>query len=640
MGDSAALAHLHFGRDDAETDITSGLLREGFLPTAAYQAALAGQKSLIIGRKGSGKSAICRWLALEQGHGYAATVVTPDDAAGDEIRRFELQGVNPGTAKSLVWRYVFAIQAARHLVACAPSRPHRRPHSVRALRQFLSANGETQDRGLYERLITGIHGLKTSLSLEAFGVKAALDVQGMSEGAHAARQLGIVESGVAQALADLADQPRFAANDHLPLLLLVDQLEQVWSNDPESDNAIVGLLLASKHVGSIYNGRVRCVLFIRSDIYDALEFPDGDKFRGDEMRIDWSVGRLAELVLARARASLGEPVTGPVLWGELFPAVVGNEPMPMYIFARTLRRPRDVIQLLNCSRDTAERNQHDQIDESDMKEAMLEFSRWKLQDLSREYLVNYPFLDRLYLMFQNTGYIVMRAALKKRFESLAPALHDRFREYRDVLTPEYAIEILYRVGFIGVRRGTYVVYADRQQLTVQPHEDEFHVHPCFRPALNADEPTGLPYAPSPGQAHIVTSADNVGQMVVGRDSYARPSLAGRLFSAVERSADRILSAAGSAGMPPAVTADITKKITKVMLDTRAQRQRTLGGGQVDAIGYLYESATYLDTLVSELIRNELAVGRPAQIFVRTIQEEANRLRGEASGRRSDRNVNL
>lgn len=635
MGNSAALARLHFGRDDAETDITSGLLREGFLPTAAYQAALAGQKSLIIGRKGSGKSAICRWLALEQGHGYAATVVTPDDAAGDEIRRFELQGVNPGTAKSLVWRYVFAVQAARHLVACAPSRPHRRPHSIRALRQFLGANGETQDRGLYERLVTGIHGLKTSLSLEAFGVKAALDVQGMSEGAHATRQLGIVESGVVEALIDLVAAPRFAANDHLPLVLLVDQLEQVWSNDPESDDAVIGLLLASKHVGSIYNGRIRCVLFIRSDIYDALEFPDGDKFRGDEMRIDWSADRLEELALARARASLGEPVTGSVLWGDLFPTAVGNELMPRYVFARTLPRPRDVIQLLNCSRDTAERNQHDQISESDMGQAMLEFSRWKLQDLSREYLVNYPFLDRLYLMFQNTGYIVMRAALKKRFESLAPALHDRFREYRDVLTPEYVIDILYRVGFIGVRRGTDVVYADRQQLPVQPHENEFHVHPCFRPALNADEPTGLPYAPPPGQTNIVVSAVNVGQIVAGRNVYVRPSLGDRLFNAVERSAERILGAVGSAGLPQAVTADITKKITRVMHDTRTQREHLLGGDQVDAIGYLYESAVYLDTLASELIQNELAGGRSAQIFVRTVQGEASRLRDEASGRRSD-----
>jgi hypothetical protein len=90
---------------------------------------------------------------------------------------------------------------------------------------------------------------------------------------------------------------------------------------------------------------------------------------------------------------------------------------------------------------------------------------------------------------------------------------------------------------------------------------------------------------------------------------------------------------GPAKLPQAVTADIAKKIIRVLHDTRTQRQRMLDGDQVDAIGYLYKSSVYLDTLASELIRNELAAGRSAQIFVRTVQEEARRLRVEASGSR-------
>ena len=54
---------------------------------------------------------------LQAGTRAGGTVlVAPDDAAGDELRRFELQGLNLQTAKSLIWRYVFAVQAAQYLV--------------------------------------------------------------------------------------------------------------------------------------------------------------------------------------------------------------------------------------------------------------------------------------------------------------------------------------------------------------------------------------------------------------------------------------------------------------------------------------------------------------------------------------------
>ena len=122
------LVRLYFGRDDAEHDLTDGLLREGFLSTEAYEEALSGRKTLVIGRKGSGKSAICMRLSMGGVRRGATILVTPDDAAGSEIRRFELQGLTNETAKSIVWRYVFAVQIARYITAM------QRPNTVAACR--------------------------------------------------------------------------------------------------------------------------------------------------------------------------------------------------------------------------------------------------------------------------------------------------------------------------------------------------------------------------------------------------------------------------------------------------------------------------------------------------------------------------
>lgn len=127
--------------------MTEGLLlRGGFLPNAAYRAALSGRKMLIIGRKGSGKSAICMQLSADGGQHAGTVLVTPDETAGEEIRRFELQGLPGDSAKSLIWRYLFAVHAARHLVTHAKDAHRRKPDSVKALARFLKQNGESAGR--------------------------------------------------------------------------------------------------------------------------------------------------------------------------------------------------------------------------------------------------------------------------------------------------------------------------------------------------------------------------------------------------------------------------------------------------------------------------------------------------------------
>ncbi|WP_443071821.1 hypothetical protein [Streptomyces sp. NBC_01477] len=105
MADGSVLANLHFGREDAERDVTEGLLpRGGFPPNAAYRAAVTGRKMLIIGRKGSGKSAVCMQLMADSAYTSGKILVTPDETAGEEIRRFELQGLPGDSAKALIWR--------------------------------------------------------------------------------------------------------------------------------------------------------------------------------------------------------------------------------------------------------------------------------------------------------------------------------------------------------------------------------------------------------------------------------------------------------------------------------------------------------------------------------------------------------
>lgn len=56
------LSKIDLGKDEAEQDQR---LQEYFLKTSNYMNALAGTKTIVIGRKGSGKSAIFALMQVE-----------------------------------------------------------------------------------------------------------------------------------------------------------------------------------------------------------------------------------------------------------------------------------------------------------------------------------------------------------------------------------------------------------------------------------------------------------------------------------------------------------------------------------------------------------------------------------------------
>ncbi|UIX31727.1 P-loop ATPase, Sll1717 family [Streptomyces sp. GQFP] len=623
MADGSVLADLHFGREDAERDVTEGLLlRGGFLPNAAYRAAVSGRKMLIIGRKGAGKSAICMQLMADSAHTTGKILVTPDETAGEEIRRFELQGLPGDSAKALIWRYVFAVHAARHVVAHAKDAHGRRPDSVKALVRFLKQNDELPGERLGDRLAQGAKGLQTSLALEAFGIKAGVDLaQSPSEGARAARQLEVVEQGVAKAVADLGCDAA-----HGPLLLMVDQLEQVWSAEPDSNSMVIGLLLAAKHAASLYGRFVRFLLFLRSDIYDSLSFGEGDKFHGDELRITWTEQALRDLALARARASAEEDLSIEELWREIFPPTIRDEETATYLFSRCLLRPRDAIQFLNLCQETAWLiHGRDRITEADVLQASRQFSAWKLKDLTLEYLVAHPFLKHLFPLFQNSGYVVTRPVLASRFEAAVETLHRLFPAYADVLTLSGVVDILYGVGFLGVRRGNDVVFAGGDELPVQPHETEFQVHPCFREALGATSAIDLRrYEPQLAQARIASGyihADALAASSFNRDD--------RLLREAGRSCHSILAQVGRAlGLAQDARDEIMEQITRVLDDANSLSASI---GATDVEDHLLATAHYFNALAAQLHASGLDDIAGAGGVAHRMEEEARRLRRLAGG---------
>ena len=70
------LSKIDLGKDEAEQDER---LKEYFLKTTSYNNALTGKKTIIVGRKGSGKSAIFTLVQEElESQGAIVIAITPE----------------------------------------------------------------------------------------------------------------------------------------------------------------------------------------------------------------------------------------------------------------------------------------------------------------------------------------------------------------------------------------------------------------------------------------------------------------------------------------------------------------------------------------------------------------------------------
>jgi hypothetical protein len=125
-----------------------------------------------------------------------------------------------------------------------------------------------------------------------------------------------------------------------------------------------------------------------------------------EEHVRWSKRELQEMLTLRATLSTtslhkASPPQGAAqqsidsTWQTFFPIHIKSQSSFDFLLDYTFMRPRDLIQLCNLCRDKAQNKKHTKIVADDIEEALPDYSQWKLQDLSDEYRIQYPFLNDL-----------------------------------------------------------------------------------------------------------------------------------------------------------------------------------------------------------------------------------------------------
>ncbi len=423
---------IDLGTVDAEADQR---LADYFINTPQVNEALSFRSAHFLGRKGSGKSAIFTQLPrlTKDRYGDAAQVslMTPDQYAWGALREYTEQGLLSEQAHTNAWKFTIAVDAAAALLEVSEDQLDEAPRkALETIRSFVTSNfgGDTPTpTNTAKRLLKGLG----AFNLEAFGFGVGFERDKQ-------------EQALTPQIIDLLLDAMNAVCSDLGIVVATDRLDDSWDGSDLAMSLLIGLLKATKEINDKYsssNGTgIHVVTFLRSDIYQGLQFDDKDKHRAIEEEIAWKPDLLREMITARLPEgiSIDEIFEDGDMRGSISPF--------NYIVKRTFLRPREVIQFLQeCQKRSA--SDATEISKDTIREAEERYSSWKVDDLKQEFRRVFPQFSALLEALRQTQH---------RYDSVDDFLKFLEEKATDLVQEFGARELMKRLfdaSVIGVRLG-------------------------------------------------------------------------------------------------------------------------------------------------------------------------------------------
>ena len=423
------LSKIDLGKDEAEQDQR---LREYFLKTANYRNSLTGAKTIVIGRKGSGKSAIFTLMRDElQESGVLVIPVTPDQYSWSALKDYQEKGILPIQAHTNAWKLTFLSSAIWKLNESGfISNDSKLVKYFQYMKDAYVPSHNNLLLNIVEKIKKILGGIKTPWVSFDFGDTGTV-----------ATPLRVTEEIKVRLLTEWPQGKQ--------IRIIIDRLDDSWDASRESENLVIGLLKAANELNSTFASKIIVTVFLRSDIYDNLFFDDQDKLRQNEETLYWNSDDLKAVLCERVRVSLNLEESGnDKIWASLFSqkAYRSRASAEKYIVDRTFKRPRDIISFARFAIEEAVKNGHSTIETTDTRLAEEEiYSQSKYKDLIIEYQKQFPYIKDLLDSLSGSLHKLSQEELLKRLQT--------FVERKPLQIQ--AVQILRHLfvwGVIGVKR--------------------------------------------------------------------------------------------------------------------------------------------------------------------------------------------
>jgi hypothetical protein len=442
--DSAAISLEHlksFGDVAAEDDP----VLDYFLTTDAVTSIQQNEAFLILGRKGSGKTALVRFFA--EGNGSPGTLSKSLNLRGYPWNVHSARvdhGASEIEAYVSSWRYLISLELALLALSGAADSSHSK---AKAIRRFIEENYGGVSPALADVLRpTKLRLAGTSFEPEILGFKlGSVDFERKHGDLGLGAELNALSNMLLEAAIELA-----RASDTTALLLHFDELDQgITTFDDARSRLLVGLVLAARDIRQHTKGAalsVNPVVYLRTDLWDDLSFSDKNKISETAaLNLEWRDDSLLALVNARLKVRLGPSAS----WDAIStPSLMrGSQPKWNHILSRTFLRPRDIIRFLNSALAEAKKRVASPLvfDNPDVTNARESYSTYLKAELDDEIKAHWPRWEEALQACAAISTITF-----KREDFIRE--YDRRKTVQNAVTAPAALELLYRFSVIGYER--------------------------------------------------------------------------------------------------------------------------------------------------------------------------------------------
>ena len=396
LDDLPLLSRISVGEYIAEDELPD--LGSYFVESPQSLALLNGGFKIVVGRKGTGKSALAHttYDKLIDEEKTAVRVITPKGYELKQVLEVVRRTSLPmgGPVVGALWRYAIGTEALAAIWERIENRE-------------LSASWSSQETLIREE-IEDYDGLAdySFASRIALLAQRQLTELGTSDDVPEGRMLGRLQKTQLRKLRDLVCD--YLIEEDWRLAVVIDDIVPRWQSMEERaeyGELLLSFLDAARELWREWNdyiarrgGRtLSIIIFVRSDIFGSMLDIEQEQDRIPYDTLQWEdVDSLLALVARRIDAS----VSGKRLyWPEILDADLSFEALKRFIDSWILYRPRDVIFFFSRVLFHADRRKAVAIEMRDLRQAVRDYSEYAFKALSAEWCPQIPIVEDLLISF-------------------------------------------------------------------------------------------------------------------------------------------------------------------------------------------------------------------------------------------------
>lgn len=487
-----------FGGTAAEDDD----IERFFVKTPTFSELTSGEKHLVLGRKGSGKTALyLAMMSYSQKEGRAGVGLSFRQYPWAAHSKYVAPDLDRGERYVASWTFLILCEVFSILSARKPDDLTRQQSiALGQVQKFLQRNYGTTRLDFKSLFPAGglhVEGLDISTPGTRVGGSGTLRTKKRSEALGAT--LSRVNDWMMEKLAKIGSR--------IPdTFVLFDELDLGFDASSEQyKERIIGLLIAVRSFISDVTRRnipIHPIVFLRTDIFEQLHFGDRNKIKThDATELAWhdrlthEGASLKHLIDWRIKEELGVDDIEEA-WGNAFDPQLtrGTQHKFQHMTFRTFLRPRDVIQFANLALAEAKKRSNSEawghpllITNDDLKAARVPYSNYFRDELDDEISAVDASWQRLLDILRRVG------SARFLLEEYSTAYEFVTNRSPLELTVEDSLGFLYRYSIIGFERaitGAGIIHQFKYQdeaVSFEADAASFLVHRALKETLGLTE---------------------------------------------------------------------------------------------------------------------------------------------------------